>query len=285
MRGRTETERRRGQRSLEFGGHKLLLKGTSGSPKAPSRMAEGRPVRHDVMMAGQTCPREERRGSRESRVASGGPFSTGGAHRMPRAGLTGSGQLIGRNRPPILIDSPEGGADAGMDMGRLGTGERSTSHSLSEPNVINRHSHCIVSIASWRSHRASRSTSRSSARRRCGCDNVAPGDDGGLHVRFEINWSTVLQWRATFSSISAPANRHAEKVTWLRSRQGLLATRPPTTAFSYDSYLQRTATNPAAPEPARTDALIAVCEGDFNLMSGWFGQPGARLHKFRAPSR
>jgi hypothetical protein len=28
--------------------------------------------------------------------------------------------------------------------------------------------------------------------------NVAPGDDGVLHVRFEINWSSVLQRRATF---------------------------------------------------------------------------------------
>src|SRR5271165_1019948 len=49
----------------------------------------------------------------------------------------------------------------------------------------------------------------------------------------------------------------------------------PTThySFSYDSSLQKTASNPTGPEPARTNALIAACEGDFNLMSGWFGNP------------
>jgi hypothetical protein len=49
----------------------------------------------------------------------------------------------------------------------------------------------------------------------------------------------------------------------------------PTThyTFSYDSSLQRTAGNPTGPEPARTNALIAASEGDFNLMSGWFGNP------------
>jgi hypothetical protein len=49
----------------------------------------------------------------------------------------------------------------------------------------------------------------------------------------------------------------------------------PTThySFSYDSSLQRTTTNPTGLEPARTNALIAACEGDFNLMSGWFSNP------------
>jgi hypothetical protein len=49
----------------------------------------------------------------------------------------------------------------------------------------------------------------------------------------------------------------------------------PTThySFSYDSSLERTATNPAGPEPARTNAIIAACEADFALMSGWFGNP------------
>jgi hypothetical protein len=49
----------------------------------------------------------------------------------------------------------------------------------------------------------------------------------------------------------------------------------PTThySFSYDSSLQRTASNPTGPEPSRTNALIAACEADFNLMSGWFGNP------------
>lgn len=49
----------------------------------------------------------------------------------------------------------------------------------------------------------------------------------------------------------------------------------PTThySFSYDSSLQRTALNPTGPEPARTNALIGACEGDFNWMSGLFGNP------------
>jgi hypothetical protein len=42
-------------------------------------------------------------------------------------------------------------------------------------------------------------------------------------------------------------------------------------AFSYDSALQKTAANPSGPEPARTNALIAVCESDYNLMAAWFG--------------
>src|SRR5580693_89313 len=41
--------------------------------------------------------------------------------------------------------------------------------------------------------------------------------------------------------------------------------------FQYDDSLQQTAANPGGPEPARTNQVIAACEGDFNLMSGWFG--------------
>ncbi len=37
--------------------------------------------------------------------------------------------------------------------------------------------------------------------------------------------------------------------------------------FSYDDSLAA----PAGPEPARTNAVIAACESDYNLMSGWFG--------------
>ncbi len=40
--------------------------------------------------------------------------------------------------------------------------------------------------------------------------------------------------------------------------------------FQYDDSLQRTAANPGGIEPARTNQVIAACEGDFNLMSGWF---------------
>jgi hypothetical protein len=41
-------------------------------------------------------------------------------------------------------------------------------------------------------------------------------------------------------------------------------------AFSYDSALQQTASNPSGPEPARTNSVIAVCEADYNLMSSWW---------------
>jgi hypothetical protein len=39
--------------------------------------------------------------------------------------------------------------------------------------------------------------------------------------------------------------------------------------FQYDDSLSAPL-NPGGPEPARTNAVIAACEGDFNLMSGWF---------------
>ena len=45
-------------------------------------------------------------------------------------------------------------------------------------------------------------------------------------------------------------------------------------AFAYDGALQKTAANPGGIEPARTNALIAAIENDFNLMSGWFGGIG-----------
>jgi hypothetical protein len=42
-------------------------------------------------------------------------------------------------------------------------------------------------------------------------------------------------------------------------------------SFSYDRILQKTAAHPTGPEPARTNAVIAVCEQDYNQLSGWFG--------------
>lgn len=42
-------------------------------------------------------------------------------------------------------------------------------------------------------------------------------------------------------------------------------------AFSYDEALRQTTANPTGPEPARTNAVIAACETDYALMSGWFG--------------
>jgi hypothetical protein len=41
--------------------------------------------------------------------------------------------------------------------------------------------------------------------------------------------------------------------------------------FSYDDSFANSATNPGGPEPARTNVVIATCENDYNLMSGWFG--------------
>lgn len=42
-------------------------------------------------------------------------------------------------------------------------------------------------------------------------------------------------------------------------------------SFQYDDSLAQSAANPNGPEPARTNAVIAACEGDYTLMSGWFG--------------
>ncbi len=41
--------------------------------------------------------------------------------------------------------------------------------------------------------------------------------------------------------------------------------------FQYDDSLQKTGANPTGIEPARTNAVIAACENDYNLMKGWFG--------------
>jgi hypothetical protein len=41
--------------------------------------------------------------------------------------------------------------------------------------------------------------------------------------------------------------------------------------FFYDQSLAKSSTNPDGPEPARTNAVIAACENDYNLMSSWFG--------------
>jgi hypothetical protein len=41
--------------------------------------------------------------------------------------------------------------------------------------------------------------------------------------------------------------------------------------FQYDDSLALSVANPAGPEPARTNAVIAACEGDFAQMASWFG--------------
>ena len=82
---------------FEFGGHKFLLKGTSGPPAAPSRMAEGRPIRHDVMIAGQPLSARGTSGSSqaESRMAVGRPVQHRAGPQDAAPGVTGSGQLVG----------------------------------------------------------------------------------------------------------------------------------------------------------------------------------------------
>jgi hypothetical protein len=82
---------------FEFGGHTLPLQGTSGPPKVPSRMAEGRPIRHDVMIAGQAIPARGTSGASqvESRVAAGRPVQHRPGPNDAAPGVTGSGQLVG----------------------------------------------------------------------------------------------------------------------------------------------------------------------------------------------
>jgi len=82
---------------FEFGGQKLLLRGTSGPPRERSRIAEGRPIRHDVSIAGRTIPAWGTSGASqvESRVAAGQPVQHRPRPQDAVLGSTGSGQLIG----------------------------------------------------------------------------------------------------------------------------------------------------------------------------------------------
>jgi hypothetical protein len=82
---------------FEFGGHKIPLKGTSGPAKERSRTAEGRPIRHDVMIAGPTIltPGTSGASQVESRVAAGRPVQHRAGPKDAAPGLTGRGQPIG----------------------------------------------------------------------------------------------------------------------------------------------------------------------------------------------
>jgi hypothetical protein len=82
---------------FEFGGQKLLLKGTSGPPKERSRSAEGRPIRHDVLISSRTIPARGTSGASqvEIRNAVGQPVQHRPDLQDAAPGLTGSGQLIG----------------------------------------------------------------------------------------------------------------------------------------------------------------------------------------------
>jgi hypothetical protein len=84
-------------RLFEFGGRQLVLKGTSGPAKAPSRSAEGKPIRHDIVVGGRTIHATGTSGASqvETRVAIGRPVQ----HRQsgPDQALTptGSGKIVG----------------------------------------------------------------------------------------------------------------------------------------------------------------------------------------------
>jgi len=95
--GETKSRAHETDEFFEFGGQKLPLKGTSGPPKERSRTAEGKPLRHDVMIAGQAIPVRgtSRADQVESRVAGGRPIqhTPGPLDAAPSA--KGSGQLIG----------------------------------------------------------------------------------------------------------------------------------------------------------------------------------------------
>jgi hypothetical protein len=83
---------------FEFGGHRLSLKGTSGPAKERSRIAEGRPIRHDVMIAAPTIssPGTSVTSQLESRVAVGRPVQHRAGPNDAAPALTGSGQLTGQ---------------------------------------------------------------------------------------------------------------------------------------------------------------------------------------------
>ena len=82
---------------FEFGGQKLLLKGTSGPPKERSRIAESRPIRHDVLISGQTTPARGTSGPSQVEIhtAVGQPVQHRPDSQDAAPGVMGSGQLIG----------------------------------------------------------------------------------------------------------------------------------------------------------------------------------------------
>ena len=84
---------------FEFGGQKLHLKGTSGPPPEPSRLAEGRPIRHNVSIAGHPLPALSSSGVShvEARTAEGHPVQHSlRSQEEAVSARKGSGQLIGQ---------------------------------------------------------------------------------------------------------------------------------------------------------------------------------------------
>ena len=95
--GETKSREQDSGEFFEFGGQRLPLKGTSGPPKERPRSAEGRPIRHDVAIAGRTISAVETSGPRQlqTRVAEGRPVQHTPPPREAAPGATGGGQVIG----------------------------------------------------------------------------------------------------------------------------------------------------------------------------------------------
>ena len=79
-------------------------------------------------------------------------------------------------------------------MGRLGMGNVEYSIPLRR-NVLNRHSHVEVPVSELGGQPLDYPFIGAATMTVL---NVAPTDDGVVNVRFEIQWLSVLQWRATF---------------------------------------------------------------------------------------
>lgn len=82
---------------FEFGGRKLVLTGTSGPAKAPSRSAEGKPIRHDIVVGGRTIPAPGTSGASqvETRMAIGRPVQHRQSGQDQTLTSTGSGKIVG----------------------------------------------------------------------------------------------------------------------------------------------------------------------------------------------
>jgi hypothetical protein len=83
---------------FEIAGRKVLLKGTSGPAKEPARIAEGKPIRHDLIVGGRTIPAAGTSGASQKpfRVATGRPVQNRLSLQIEsNTKPTGSGQIVG----------------------------------------------------------------------------------------------------------------------------------------------------------------------------------------------
>jgi hypothetical protein len=74
--------------------------------------------------------------------------------------------------------------------------------------------------------------------------NVAPTDDGVVHVRFEIHWQSVRMLAASGASALSPASRPSQPSLW-QHRLSRGAQAHPLAGFPFEATgLCRTASNP-----------------------------------------